>query len=276
LTLGIGNKVMELTGNLGSDDRKIFEKFLVPINEEVTKEIDNLPLNKTKDALIEIHQGLVAITFSIVTLCEQEKTSSQATASLMRTLIDGCLTAFAFCKNPKEQAELYINFRAVLDFRFACCQEKHLGCPLADTSEDHQKIAENKGKARKVLETVGLDFLNKKTPSQASLHDALSKGRHNAFRNTWYSEERKNLLIAEGMEWVYDYLYVRLCSAVHSDSAASKVFDSERYIVFTWSWMLYLAAVYRLVETFHIDLPKEQMEFLRSNYTTLQYKESVR
>jgi len=267
---------MELKGKLTRDDRRIYEEGLVPICQAVTKKFDDLRLSKpTTDALIEIHQGLVAITSSIMTLCEQERTSSQATASLMRTLIDCCLSAFALCKNPEEEAELYNNFRAVQDFRFACCQEKHLGCPLSDTPEDHHKIAENIDKARKILETVGLDFLPKKKRNQANLRKALSNDSHNAFRDKWYLEERRELLKEEGMEWVYDYLHLRLCSAVHSDSAASMVFNFDRHIVFTWSWQFYSAAVCRLVEAFPIGLPNDQMQFLQNTYTGLQYKESV-
>lgn len=191
----------------------------------------------------------------------------------MRTLIEGCLSAFALCRDPKKQAKLYGNFLAVLDYRLACGEERHLGSPFVkDTPEKRVKIARKKENARKVLETVGLDYLTG-TPSVERLRTALSTGHHKAFRDKWYEDSPRALLKEERMEWLHDVLYVRLCSAVHSDSAASMVFTNlDRGTVFTLCWQLYSAAVYRLVESFRINISAEHKGILRKSYTALQHK----
>jgi hypothetical protein len=266
---------MELKGHLDGRDKATCDKLYCIVGR-IGNELGDLPDGIESDALTQIFNDATAITVSIMLLCGGEKTSSQAVASLMRTLVDCCLTAFAFCMNPPKQAELYRDFKAVLEFRSACLQGKHVGCPLiANTPEKRESIDTRKTNARKTLNKVGLPFLKKTNPTDEDLERALAQEQPAKFRDTWYAEDRRELLRDEGMEWLHDIIYKELCSAVHSDSAASLVFkDCDRSAFLTQCLHFYSAALYRLIEASHIDVSDEHKGFLRSCYNNLQHKKS--
>jgi hypothetical protein len=109
--------------------------------------------------------------------------------------------------------------------------------------------------------------------AKTRLHEALQPGNETGkfFRDTWYPERRGKILTDEKMAWLYDVLYRRLCSAVHSDSAAGKLFAGlHRSHAFTLALQLWAAGLFRLVDTLRLRLPAEQKGILRDYYENLQ------
>jgi hypothetical protein len=111
-------------------------------NEIRTKMSDGL----VKTVSVQLYSDLSTMHMALYSLCKQDKTSSQATSVLLRTIIESCISVFAFCKNPEDRAKMYWNFSAVLDWKLVCLQEKYIGCPLV-RSED--KIKEKKCSAKR-------------------------------------------------------------------------------------------------------------------------------
>ena len=131
----------------------------------------------------------------------------------MRTLLEAAISIFAFCKNPREYSKLYLNYRAVLDWKYVCLDEEHFGCPIhhADDEEHKKDLAERKAEAKNNLMKVGEPFIrrNKKKASADRLCEALLPGHElrNYFRHTWYPESRRELLEQEEMGWIDDVIY---------------------------------------------------------------------
>ncbi len=270
---------MHLTGQLTDDDKGILGE-LPEVCSKLEAELFCLPQGLVKDVAIQLYYDVSDIPAAIIILCQQPRTSSRVSCVLLRTLIESCLSVFAFCQDPDERAKLYWNFNAVLDWKFVCRDEQHIGCPLVpDTPERTASMAARKQSASELLEQYGEAYLSRKkggSPEEL-LTDALTSGngKPQFFRDRWYPETRaEEILQRENMGWVYDVLYRRLCSAVHSDSSASKILVTSRSSMFSLACQFWGAAMYKLVERFRLHLSAPHKGVLRLNYTGLQGKTS--
>jgi len=268
---------MQFTGKLEHDDERIFREFLVPLSIKLGNELKTMTGLMGKVAM-QLQNDLSAVGGSIIALCQQRNVSSQAGCALLRTLMEGCLSVFAFCVDPSARAKLYWDFSAVLDWRFACLDEVHFGCPLSPkTPEKRQKIDDRKQRVKRIILQVGKPYLISKkgrTPDER-LNEAVLPGNETKryFRDTWYPEKRKELLAAENMGWLYDVIYQRLCSAVHSDSGASKIFEGlHRSHAVTVAIQYWSAAIYRLVDELGLHLPADKKGILHNSYRHLQFQ----
>jgi hypothetical protein len=266
---------MELTGQLGPDDKVFYDQCVSPVSDKLAAEMKAMPGGPVKEAAIRLQNDLTAIASTLMNLCAHPRTSSQAVCALLRTLLEACISVFAFCGNPAARASLYLDFAAVLDWRNVCIDEKHIDNPLSpDTAEKRSRLAERKANAKRNVERLGLPYVMqaKNKTGEERLLQAIEPGNETKkfFRETWYPDGRVCVLEAEKMGWVYDVLYRRLCSAVHSDAGASKVLAGikrEHMVTIAWQW--WAAAIYRLVEALKLRLPEEQNGFLLDCYQGL-------
>ena len=153
-----------------------------------------------------------------------------------------------------------------------------MGCPFVPNETEYlARMATRRVSIRQNIERYGAEYVRRKpkkgqTPAQV-LAEVLKDESESAnkFRDTWYAEKRRAVLDAEGMGWAFDVVYKRLCSAVHSDAAASRVWGTvtrDGWVTKAlWWWG---AAVYRLADTFRLRLSAEHMGALRSDYESLQ------
>ena len=268
---------MQFTGKLDRGDEKLIQEFLVPLSNKLGHELTDVE-GLVGQVAMQLHNDASAVGGSIIALCQQGNVSSQAACALLRTLIEGCLSVFAFCKDPNSRAKLYWDFRAVLDWRFACLDEVHFGCPLSpSTAEKRQKIDDRKQRSKSNILRLGKPYLVPKAGRNLDdrLNEAVMPGNEakRYFRDTWYPEKRKELLAAENMGWLYDVIYQRLCSAVHSDSGASKVLAGlQRSHAVTVTIQYWSAAIYRLVDELGLHLPAEKKGILHKYYMDLQFR----
>jgi hypothetical protein len=131
---------------------------------------------------------------------------------------------------------------------------------------------------KKAIFAVGKPYVKEKEGKtlQQRLEEAVAPRNKNRqrqfFRDTWYPETRKGILDQEDMYWLYDIIYTPLCSAVHSDSAASKILGGlKKDSMVTWALQFWSAGMYRFVETFNIRLPAQYKGVLRGQYESLQW-----
>lgn len=266
---------MFLTGQLGKDDKRIFDELTI-ICGKIEFEFDRiLDQGLLRNVTIQQYNSLSAIVGTLINLCNMQRVSSQASCVLLRTVIDATISILAFCRDPEKRALLYWNFDAVLDWQFVCFDEKHVGSPLIpkDGEEADRRVARKEDAWRKIQE-LGMPYLASKKVSKEQLMAVIQRGKEKpgAFRSTWFPETRRNILKTENIEWVYDVLYRRLCSCVHSDSAASKMFaNTDRRHIVTIALEFWGYAMYRLVDTFKIRLSSEHKHSLRIDYQSLQY-----
>ncbi len=258
---------MELTGKLDEGDNCVFRKLGV-ICGKIESEMRTLRKGFVKDSLTQLYNDLSALVGTVLSLCQLEKTSSQATCVLARAVLDSCISIFAFCKNPKQRALLYKNFTAILDWKFVCLDDMYEPVPSAPKDYE-QRLQARKKCSKRNVEKHGEPYLNSegkgKTPSNI-LTEAIRKEKEGLtqFRNQWYPERRRKILQDEGMGWVYDTWYIRFCSAIHSDSAASRLFaGTPRRNMITLVFEFWSAAICKIVDTFKIRLSSKDKYFLR-------------
>ena len=217
-----------------------------------------------------------AIAAAITILVKQEAASSHAVGVLVRALIEQCVSVFAFCKAPAERAELYLNYAAVLDWKFALGDEQHIGAPLTPGGEEWQdQFNRRKAEARENILRLGVPYVKKKESPEVVLKTKVNEEvpARRFLRDRWYPEERHDIFEEHRMRWVHDVVYARLCSPVHGDTAASQIFGSfQRGYAFIFAAQFWGAAVYRIVESFRLGLPSPHKGILRGFYTELQWK----
>jgi len=250
---------------------------LCTVSENIASQLKSLLRGRDKDALIQLFSDQSALVASVIDYCRKPPPRSCQTAgTLLRTLLEGCISIFAFCKDPKGRAELYLDFLAVLDFRFACSDEKNIGCPFLRKPGAAESAKSRKELAAQRLAAFGSHFLVSKNSQGAptdALQQALRPGqeRPGRFRKTWYPETREQVLSSEGMRWLHEVIYKRLCSCVHSDAAASKILEKlKTESIGMFALELWGAAMYRIVDTFQIGLPASHKCAIRIFYTGLQ------
>lgn len=260
---------MELAGQWDENAEKI-SVFTLAVSDQTEKYFNNLPEGDTKDAVRFLFSNICAVSVSIVDHCKNPNkrlhSSSFVPAVLLRTLIDCCISIFAFCRgnNDTERSRLFLNFSKVADFKRACLEEKNLGCPyIPNRPEICQTIALRKELARSSLLEFGTAYLKKKCrdakEAQSCLIEATKRGCESLkeFRDRWYPETRRDILKEREMEWVYDVFYTRLSSAVHADVHASEIFrGAPRSGVGWYALQFWGAAIYALVAHFKIPLTK--------------------
>lgn len=238
-----------------------------------------LPDCLSKKCLVRLYNDLRAVTAGIVNYVCLERASSQVTAALLRTLMESCISVFAFCKAPEDRAHLYWHYDAVLDWKFALMDEKNRGCPLVPGpgDEDYTKrFRARKTEARGIMAQFGQPYVVAKKGRALGeiLRRALKEGSESCrcFRHTWYPEPRRAVLEGERMGWTYDVWYTRLCSCVHSDSAASKLFKRlARGHAVNTAMQWFGAAIFRILETFKIRVSAEHKRVFRFDYESLQH-----
>ena len=267
---------MQLTGHVDPDTVRLLNELMTAC-KRMESQMRELPDDLTRKCLVRLYNDLSAVTAGIVNYLCVERASSQVTAALLRTLMESCISVFAFCKAPGKMGPLYWHYDAVLDWKFVLMDEKNVGCPYVPEKEDYTKrFRARKIEARKAIGRLGEPYVKpkkKSTPGE-TLKRALTEGSESSscFRDTWYGEGRKAILESEGMGWTYDVLYTRLCSCVHSDSAASKVLGglSKDHAVNTaMEW--FGAAIFKILETFPIRVSAEHKRVFRFDYESLQY-----
>lgn len=267
---------MKLSGQLGERHRKFFEQFVLPVTAKVEAELKTSPNGPKREAATRLYNDLSAIPASIMNLCQHPQVSSQAVLVLLRATLDGLISVLSFCRDPDACAKLYLDFPVVLDWRFVCLDEEHIGCPyVPDTQAERAKLAERKEYAKRNLLLVGLPYLNAKSKGDpvARLAEAVKAGNETRefFRKKWYKGTSLEILQGEKMGWLDDVLYKRLCSAVHSDSAAGMVFAGlHRGTAFTLALQIWGAGIYRLVEALRLRIPATQKGILHMSYMRLQ------
>ena len=267
---------MRLTGAWQKDLDIILGQIHVACGN-IASQLKQLPRGLTKQVAIQLYNDVSAVAGALINLTKQEPASSQVACVMLRTLLEGGISVFAFCKDPEQRGKLYWNYLAVLDWKHVCLHEKNFGCPLISGDQAHAKnVAERKKSAKGHLRNLGEVFIipKKGQRNKQRLLEALAPGNElrKWFRDRWFPETRREVLNQERMGWVYDVVYTRLCSSVHSDSAASKVFAGiERGHILMVGLEFWGAAIYKLVETFRFNLSADHKGTLRYLYTSLQW-----
>lgn len=233
----------------------------------------------TRLAIEQLYTNICAVSTAILLLCKApQPCSSQVVGSLMRTLIDGCISVFAFCRDPTTRSRLFTDFAVVLKFKGQLRHEANMGSPYAPKVDEATRAAA-KAQVRAEMLRVGAAYLNsrkrKNRTDQEMLEEALRPGNEHPswFRNTWFPESRREILDAEQMGWIDDVFYKWLCSPVHSDAWAGECFASlKRIDVATLAMQLWGAAVWRLGETFRVVMEAEEVRTIRDVfYKRLQW-----
>lgn len=264
-----------LQGKLNGQDILELDK-LKEICPKVEDQLKRQPTGYVREASIQIYSDLSGISGAIIALLLRDHypTPKIAVAALFRSLIDCCISIFAFCKKPQQNAEIYHHFSLVLDWNFVCAHEKNLGCPLVPNSQKKRdSIQDRKNRITADLrKDIGLLY-TKNSLSQEQLEKALAENRTNIFRDTWYSQKRREILKDEKIEWIYDVLYKRLSSATHSDPAGSFVLSiKNRSHAISLTRQFWGAGIYRLVEALNIRMNAEHKGIVRQDYKYLQGK----
>ncbi len=274
-----GSKPFEpvLTGTWQDSD----EQFLWRVEltwEKIRRELAALPDSPLKQAACKLYSDLSAPAAMILRMCRETelRASALVVAGLLRILLDGCASIFAFAKDPKKRAELYLNFAAVLDFDFWCKAERLRGCPCIWEDEAAWEIMmQRKAKTAESLYRFGQDYLRTQRGDAASrLAEALAEGREKpkSFRDKWYPESRRKILEAEKMEWLFELGYQFYSSAVHADPVGSRLLAGfDRSHMATQVIEYYGAGLYKLVEAVEIQLSDEDEGALQVMYEKLQW-----
>ena len=268
---------MQLSGQLSSDFDRLLSHLTVA-SGRLDQQLKEMPKGRVRETTWQLYTDVCAVFASIITICKGDlPASSLVMASLLRCLIEGCLSVFAFVKYPDERADLYLDFRAVLDFRFACNDLMASGSPYVP-ADSLPQIKGRLHNATELLGRFGVKFLDgrrvgNKDPDKL-LAQALASDVARApsyFRVTWYPESRRDLLEAENMAWVYPVLYQRLCCAVHTDAGGAKILsefpkESAAMLAFQF-WGI---SIYKLVEQFSFRLDNQTKGILRRLYNEAQ------
>ncbi len=265
---------MEVTGTWGQEQERLLQDLLVPCGN-IESQLRCLRDGPVKEGAMHLYNDLSAVSGHLINSARStQKIPSQVAAVLVRTLIDCCCSVFAFCVDPQSRGTLYLNYRAVLDLRLGLANLRHVGCPFVPANLEI--VSANKARvseAGSALRSSGSGYLRKRCSSAGQarriLEGALAPGAEDPrpFRETWYPEGRRGILEEEGMGWLYDVVYKLLCSAVHSDPAASMILRGfSRRDLFTVTLEFWGAGMYKLVEAFRINLPSEHKALLRLCY----------
>jgi len=275
----LGSMLMKLTGNWDPMMDKLVQG-LGGLDDKFKAIAGAQTDGSTRLAIEQLYTSICAVSTAILLLCKApQPCSAQVVASLMRTLIDGCISVFAFCKDPATRSRLFIDFAVVLKFKGQLRQEANMGCPyVAKVDEAARAVA--KAQVRAEMQRVGTAYLEsrrrKHRTDQEMLEEALRPGNEHPswFRDTWFPEKRRDILDAEQMGWIDDVFYKWLCSSVHSDAWAGECFGGlERTHVATFAVQLWGAAVWRLGETLRVVMEAEEVRVIRDTfYKHLQWR----
>jgi hypothetical protein len=274
---------MEITGPW-DPNMDVLLNHLAKIGTELEKGIDKMPQGAVRDAAWALYSNLSAVSCTLYKICKDTSTrcSSQAAGSLFRTIIDSSISVFAFCRDPRNRAIMYLQFKFVLTFRYLDRAMKHIGCPLLPADRyDPEKVEIDQEVARRDLWLYCAHFLTNKHKPPAGkkpedfLKEAVENGsvRAHWFRNRWFPEERLDVLKDEQMAWVYDVLYKGMCSCVHSDVWASMPWAGrKRPSPAMLALQFWGASVLRLSEALGVVLPPNDTKLLKDQfYKPLQW-----
>ena len=272
---------MELTGQWSQDLDFVIEHFEAA-DGRICQQLKDMPSGAVQKAASQLYTDISSVFGSMIALCRtQTHVSSLTAAALLRTLIESAMSIFAFANDTEARAVLYHNFQAILDFKNLCAQELNVGCPhvFSDAAAE-QRRCERRREIEGNLRRVGGPFLRKETSSYAEREQLLADAAiappdegPKRFREKWYPEDRRELLADETMARVYPIHYQRLCSAVHSDAAGSKLlgdFPRDRFI--DLAMQFWASGVYRLIDVLGINVDSQTKGALRQSYQYLQWE----
>lgn len=244
------------------------------------KEMPDTPVRNVSASL---YTSVSAVLGTIYQLCKApEPCSSQVVGALLRILLDSSVSVFAFCHDPDKRAVLFLDFEAILKLRGQRRINANVGCPFFPRHKrDEQECRAFEEDTRLAVCRVGRPFLKKKAKNGQSeddlLREAVCPGSNLGayFHDHWYPEKnREEVLRYEKMEWLDDVMYDWLCSAVHSDVGAARVFagyDRTNTVrIASWFWG---ASVWRLVQILGVPLPQNLADRLRDEcYVPMQWQ----
>ena len=271
---------MQLKDQWSKDLDLIIRHFTVA-SGRIEQQLTDMSQGSLKTAVCQLYTDLSSTFGTMINLCRSGMTvSSLVAATLLRGLIESMISIFAFAKDAETRADLYLSFQAVLDFKALCCHEVNQGCPhLPEDVITDDKLTERRRITSEALKRVGTAFLRKCPGSEDEAERTLAECLRarpeealHAFRERWFPESRRDVLIAEKMGWIYPVHYQRLCSAVHSDAAASKVFGGfpkDRFIDLAMEF--WSAGLYRLIDELGIRVDSQTKGGLRQCYESLQW-----
>ena len=252
-------------------------------NSKIGSDLQRMNSEASQVAL-RVFGDLCAVTSALWLYCRQDDLprSSQVAGLMLRSVIDACISTFAFCQDTTSRTRDYLNFTAVVDFRLSTAEESLVGSPMIMTTSQ-LAIAGRKRSAVEALATCGQNFLRPEIVAKAAkkgksvqdlVREALMPGQEKPawFRITWYPMKRREVLEQEQMAWIYDFFWPRLSSATHSDAAAATVFSNlQRNSVANIALSLWCAGVYRIADEFRIQLPANEKGAIRYCYNSLQW-----
>lgn len=253
---------MELSGTWTGQFDWVLETISGPTSRMHQQLRDAIPEEVVRKTATEMYNQHTALTAAIANLCKLPRTSSHAVTALLRSLVESLVSILAFCLDPEGRASMYQEFAAVLDFRFACADEKVVGCPYSGKHEE-ESVRYRKDASRERLRQFGAKFINKKKrPPEEVLAEALADGNEKPkwFRPAWFPENRREILEADRMRlgWIEHALYSRLCCAVHCDVAAAKLLDGlDRNEFALLAFQYWAAGICRLIDTLGLHTPAE-------------------
>ena len=203
---------MKLTGNWDPKMDKLVQ-CLCGVDDKFKAKAAEHADGPTRLAFEQLYTNISAVSMAIVLMCKApQPCSSQVVGSLMRTLIDGCISMFAFCREPVARSRLFIDFAVVLKFKGQLRHEANLGCPYTPKLDEAARAAA-KAQVRAEMLRVGTAYLDsrkrKNRTDQEMLEMALRPGNEHPtwFRNTWFPESRRDILDTEQMGWIDDVFY---------------------------------------------------------------------
>jgi len=263
---------MELEGKWDSKIDVLLD-HLRPVDEKIKNTIGNMADCQVKEAAAKIYSNLSAVAGTLCYLCkEQPHCSSQATGAWLRSVIEACVSVFAFCEDPVNRAPLYLNFAEVVRYKVLLGTEKSVGCLYLppDDGARLDGIRVGKERVKAFLSQQGACYVRhasaRKKPATEVLREALAKDDTSVFSNTWHGGSPSKVLGRARMQWVYDFLFTRLCSAVHSDVCAADFrAGRQRSTPAGTAILLWGVSIVQLAEALNITLPSAQKGFLRKH-----------
>lgn len=267
-----------LTGSVDPKSKRLLQELMKacgPIEDGLRRKLSGF----TQHAAAQLYTDLSSVAGTLLDHVSQKgRRSSIAAALMMRGVLEACISIFAFCKDTTRRGTMYLNFVAVLEWKFRTYDEKHPACPLLRRSQSGQEgRAQRKAELVPHLKTFGSKYWVKKRKegqTKEQYKEAFAKlevWKPSTFRNTWFPERRCDVLQEEGMGWVHDVLYKRLSSAVHTDPAGSLVFgDLRKDNVYVMCLELWAAALYRLVDELRVNISAVHKGVFRGFYNGLK------
>lgn len=249
--------------------------MLEPAERKFMTAVDEMADENLKKATKQLYTSVIATTDTILYLCKTKAPcSSQAVAALMRTLVEACVSVFAFCKDPAARAPLYLEHAYVVQFRLLPVALAYVGG--SGGTPAMQELLEARDEIQAFLIENGTKYLGprrvkeSRTPEE-TVRDAIENGKSRRFRQQWFPETRSELLQSLRMFVTDDALYPLLCSAVHSDACAALVLGGFNCSeVASMAVEFWAAALLGLVESLGIDLPARLKGGLRKLRAKLQ------